>query len=93
MANLTMNDFTSSIVIYELDSKAHIRQKLIYNVEEVMLGGPHRIDLTQHYGGVVIGGVGIYLHLLQSSIGRDINYIQQPGRIMNSRLGIVNPIL
>ena len=80
--NLSLSYIDSGNIIVEMDLSLHrYRPKLIYNVEEVMLGGPHRIDLTR-IGGHVQQDVGYYLHLLQDSIGRDIDMIERPGKVL-----------
>ena len=79
--NITWGDLANGTIIFETDGSLHrYRPKLIYNVEEVMLGGPHRIDMSR-IGGYVQHDTGFYLHFLQGSLGRDIDMIERPGVI------------
>jgi hypothetical protein len=77
-ANMTLEKMFESIVVHEADlSVFSHRPKLIFNIDDVLLGGPHQLYVC-HSASCQIKPVGMYLHLLQPSIGRGIDMIQRP---------------
>ena len=84
--NVTLEDLFAGIIVREtnLIPFAH-RPKLIYNVDEVLLAGPHRLDVCKSERCEPLH-VGIYLHYLKESRGRGIELIQTPAVVMLEEL-------